>query len=388
MMPLIFLSVTVLTFLMGQLGRISFGNQQVNLYVYEIPLILYFVSLVVRYGMRPLRESVRKLDSVLLFFILFFASFVIKMPSYSSQQNMVAFLYLLRLGFYIVVLIYGFYHAAKEKKLKAPVSRLLLGFSTFILLTAIVQYLYYPDLRNLMYLGWDPHLFRVFGLFFDSSIAATVYGMLFIFFLSHSHIAKKYPWVRYLFLLLFLIILALTFARSAYIAFIMTLIYFLISRKKISRFLLIAGAFIAIVILIPKPWGESVNLMRRFSIESRIEDYQSAGKMWSTAPLLGVGYNRVRYVREKMNIIEKNSPSHAAASFHSSFLIMVVTGGVFGLIAFCYLMIQLAHLTPNAKYYMIYIAILSLADNVFLHPFTLFVLMLILMYERTHSSLE
>ncbi|MFH0979866.1 MAG: O-antigen ligase family protein, partial [Candidatus Roizmanbacteria bacterium] len=115
----------------------------------------------------------------------------------------------------------------------------------------------------------------------------------------------------------------------------------------------------------PKPTGEGVNLTRTFSIISRVEDYREGINLFIKKPILGYGYNRLRYVR---NIQD----SHAGASFSSSYLTILVSSGIMGLIGLMSLVRLIWKKKKNFRFLLLFLAVVSLFDNVLLHPFVLF----------------
>ncbi len=179
-----------------------------------------------------------------------------------------------------------------------------------------------------------------------------------------------------IFPIIFLILVTLTFSRSVYISIIVTIVAYFVEKKSFKNILVLFFVFVTLIFLVPKPSGEGVNLKRLFSVNSRLKDYQTALNIWQKQPLFGVGYNRIRYVKKQFNLIDNKDwqSNHAGASFHSSFLIIFVTGGIVGLIAFLYLLYELARLNSNNKYYFLFAGLLSLSDNIILHPFVLFIL--------------
>ena len=68
--------------------------------------------------------------------------------------------------------------------------------------------------------------------------------------------------------------------------------------------------------------------------------------------------------------------THSGASFHSSFLVMLVTGGMVGLAFFLVLLVKLSREVPNGGIYLGFLGLLSFFDNILLHPFILFLLFL------------
>ena len=129
--------------------------------------------------------------------------------------------------------------------------------------------------------------------------------------------------------------------------------------------------FLTLVFIIPKPSGEGVNLKRFYSIASRGEDYLIGFNLWKKKPILGYGYNRIRYVK-------KDGSVHSGASFSSSFLTMMVSSGIIGLLGFLGVLINLGRINKRSQYLIIFLGIISLFDNVLLHPFILYLLFITL----------
>jgi O-antigen ligase len=234
------------------------------------------------------------------------------------------------------------------------IKKSLTVFSVITIFSTIVQYFLYPDLRNLYYQGWDPHLYRAFGLFFDTAIAAAIFGLL--FFASQNLIIK----------LIFLVFLVFSFSRGGYLSFIVGLVYLMIKNNQLKKLLLVLLFFILLVILSPKPFGEGVNLKRAFTINARIEDYETAFNYFLKKPVFGFGYNRIRFIKGE------DISSHAASSFSSSYLNILVTSGIIGLIGFIYFIYELWKENKKNRAVILFIFIFSFFDNIFLHPFIIF----------------
>jgi len=83
---------------------------------------------------------------------------------------------------------------------------------------------------------------------------------------------------------------------------------------------------------------ENMNLFRRTSSLARLNNYSTAIKIITGHPLLGVGFNSYRYVKE-MYIKPGlgNIPSHADAGLDNSFLFILATTGIIGLLAYLFL---------------------------------------------------
>lgn len=364
-----------LLFSLGQLGRISFNNQQINFYLYEIFIFLQILYLFYQYRFKPVIKYFNKINflPILLLWLLF--SYLITFLNYSISNNIVAILYWIRLGMYILWGIYLFYSFEVNKNNRKNLFKYITLLIGLILTVSLIQYFLYPDLNNLRYLGWDMHYNRLFGVFFDTSITGAILGYLFwvIIFLK-KYFKNIYIWA--FLLLLCLICSILTFSRNFYIAFVLSIICYLIIYKNWKIVLITLLSFILILFLVPKQFGPGVGLLRAFTFQSRVEEYANAIKIWQKSPLIGIGYNRIRYLKEKYGQlnVKLNTDSHSASSYSSSFAIILVTGGIIGFLIFLISLFKVASMSDFSLVIIIFVSLMSLADNIILHPFILFLL--------------
>lgn len=358
---MIWLVISLGLFLLGQIGRLSFNQQEVNIYLYEIPYFLWISYLLFKQRNKlNLSKAVIGLIGVLL------ATFLLGIFSVSSYSNVVSFMYLVRLSLYLV----GISLTIKlfSKKIVSPIYiKIFLALMGAI---GVVQYFLYSNLRNLQYLGWDPHLSRVFGQFLDTSVAGAIYGLILIFVLLNRKLFPKAS--RILFAAGYALLGLFTYSRGFLASASLSAIgYSLVIRRNL-RAVFTALVLVALfVVFSPKPSGEGVNLLRTSTIESRVFDYDQGFKLWQKSPVFGVGYNRIRYYKPVIGK-ELSGKSHAGASYHSSFLIILVTAGLVGLGAFSYWLWTIAQINSFATISAIFLGVYSLFDNILLHPFILF----------------
>lgn len=359
-------------FSLGQIGRVSLQNQFINFYLFEVILFGYFVFLFIKYKFLPFKSKDIK---VLYFFpLVLTASFLFTFGNYSFAQNMTALLFLIRTSFYFIFSIYLYKHFFKVKKRENVLTPGIILFIISVLITSYLQYFLYPNLRNLSYLGWDPHQFRIFGVFFDTSISSAIFGLviIYLFIKFNNFLFSKMS--RYLLLFAFIILGLLTYSRGFYISILVTLIYYLIKNKKVQYIFLLLGIFIICLFLIPKPFGEGVNLLRIYSIESRIYQNQQGLKNWYKNPLFGIGYNHLKSV----NKIQSDYPEHATSAYPSSFITILATSGLIGLIFFILALGRFWNYSKVSKYFILFLSVFSLMDNILLHPFILFLLLFLI----------
>lgn len=348
----------------GQLGRISFFEQVINIYLYEMIMGIGLIVLFFLSGFKRLLIELYKKKAILFFLGVLLISLINNFWNFSLKENFIGFLYWFRLFFYFI-----FFIALSIQKNTRIILAIKRGFYFFIYLTiffSFIQYFLYPDLRNLYYLGWDPHQYRVFGSFFDTTISGIIFMILFFYFLNERK--YKQSIINRLILFLLFILLILTYSRITYLSIICGLIFYFYNRRIIF---IIFFLFFSIILL-PRFPGESTNLARYFTIEARINNYREGIEYWLKRPFLGWGYNRIRFLRSVDNI------NHAGANFSSSFLTIAVSSGVVGLFAFIKLLyIFFSSNDRLVKTITFAVGFASLLDNVFLVNFVLFLFLMI-----------
>jgi len=376
MFDILLLFAIFISLLTGQFARIELISSLANVYVHEFFLLIFIGSSVVQWGLAPLK-NIFKSKSILIFSLLVIFSFVLSFSEFTPLQNGIALLYLARIVLHCIFGIYVFTLIKRKKYIKSYLNKILFFFSIFLLIVTAIQYIFFPNFWWAYKLGWDPHVFRALGIYFDVFIAAALYGLFALYwFLKNKKVLS----------FLFVVALVLSFSRSAYIAFIMSIFYYFITQKKWKELIAVVCLFGSLIILAPKPQGEGVNLFRTASINARIQDYKRGIVLWQKKPLFGFGYNRIRFAKEQSSLISADDRSHSLSSYHSSFLIILVTTGIIGLAGTIFLIVQLFAKYPRIRIYLLYVLTMSLFDNVLLHA--LVILPFIFIVTSSYSSLE
>ena len=87
--------------------------------------------------------------------------------------------------------------------------------------------------------------------------------------------------------------------------------------------------------LLPRGEGIGVKLERLFSAKERIANWSQAVTIFSRYPITGVGFNTLRYARRQFSLLPEDwLDNHAAAGVDNSFLFVLVTTGIIGLMTF------------------------------------------------------
>ncbi len=357
--------------LFGQFGRIELGNRLVNIYLHELGMIMWLVYQFMRFRFKTF-QSIFHIPPLIYFVVWMVIGFIATTPQFTFIQNVLSALYPLRFILY-VCFISSFTTWLYDNGINRSFGvSILYTFSVLLVGVSLLQYIFVKDLWSMYPYGWDPHQFRVFATYLDVYVAAAILGLLTLFWVYK----KKYVLAGAL-----LVCLALTFSRSAYIALFASLIVYAFSHKTYKLAVLLGVIFIGLIVIIPKQWGEGVNLLRTSTIGSRIADAKLGVQIWQTAPLEGHGYNHIRYVKEQMNLLHLDDRSHSAASFHSSYLIILAATGVIGLVLFIWTLYVLLH-HEYARVYGVFLAVMALFDNVLLYGMVVVIAVLVVMLSR------
>ncbi len=211
-----------------------------------------------------------------------------------------------------------------------------------------VQYFFYSNLRNLFYLGWDDHLYRLFSVFLDPNFAAAFFVLFIIFLLETMlHAAKQVSireqLIRKLLLVGTIIACALTFSRSGIIMFVVSLsVVFILEKKQKLIIPIIATVIIFLFAISPFFYLENINIFRTVSTGERIDSMSNAIQIIFKQPLFGVGFNAYKYAQVRMGFRQEQPAiaSHADNGTDNSFLFILATTGVIGTAFFIFFWTQ------------------------------------------------
>lgn len=357
---------------LGQLGRVHIPDQPIYFYLYELFIVFITLILIFTYKQRPLKHY-DFTHPIILFLVWMGISIFISFFYYSWIENFIAFLYAVRLFIYGVFTVYFYYFIHIEK---IKLSRLIFILSIWILLSSVIQYFLYPNIGNIAYLGWDPHVSRLVGIFLDPPIAASIFFLAGWYMVSRFFFQKY--WIQAVILsIISCIFIVLTYSRGAIVALFSTVIIYSVSVKRYGIIVFSIIVISTLIYFIPKAQTESINLMRTTSITARFDDYQKGLEILRKNPFFGIGYNHIRFEKEVYIdevFLEDYNPSHGIASFHSSFMTILVTGGIVGFVLFLYAIYSISRKNQLLFISIIFLSIISLFDNVLLHPFVIFFL--------------
>lgn len=358
---------------LGQLERISFLDQHVNIYLHEVILLLiiiFYILKIILIKKTKLGKKLNPLEKAMVIFLsILLLSFINGFYQFTLSQNIVGFLYFGRVCMYFLFFFtLTHWNSQNNEQSQKMIRKGIIIFAALTIIFSYLQYFLYPNLRNLFYLGWDPHYYRVFGLFFDTSTAGIIYLLLYLWLDNQNMRCKGVVKTSILILIL------LTYSRITYVTFLLSQLYSMVFDGFARKKLVIIILFSMGIFLIPRPAGEGGKLSRTYTISARINNYKEGLLLWTKRPFLGYGYNRLRYIRGEKNI------NHAGASFSSSYLMILVSSGLLGLFSFLFLFYSLfRYASHRAKVLVFVVAFSSLFDNIFLNNFVMTIFFILLM---------
>ncbi len=379
-MTLFFLIILTISFCAGQVISWDLGNG-----VRLIPLDL----VVVLFGLGNLfRLTVEQKQKYLQIFGWFLAigvfSLVWQVGKLAIWQIALSGLYLVRFGFYsLLFIIFSQANFAKWGK------RLLLINGLGLATLGLFQLFLYPNLRNLSYLGWDPHQYRLFSTLLDPNFMGIILVLtLFVGFdLWQSGQLRKIinPAIIWLLLGKTFLALLLTYSRGSFIAFLAG-IFVVLRLKRNSRLIgAVIGLFFIILFLLPKPGGEGVNILRTISVAARWKNNLEAISLWRQSPVIGYGFNTLRFVRYAAFT---DDLTRLQAGFHNSWLFLLATTGISGFFVYLDIWQRLIKAKFKGKIFgnkQIYVwasltavGVHSLFDNSLFYPWVMYWLFILL----------
>lgn len=326
----IFLTILLASMLSGVVGGVTIAT---GAYIYLHDIVLAF-GLLYFFVLDSQRKKIRipKLGTHILLFVSFaLLSLIVNSARYPIQSLLSGSLYLVRWVFYSL-----FYVLLIQNRL--PLKQVFLKLFQFgcaFGILGVLQFALYPDLRFLLYLGWDPHYYRLFSTVLDPNFAGillvlTVLLGYYLYSLDHKR--------EYLLLGLFLAVCVyLTYSRSSYIALAAGIVSIAVLQKQ-WRALLGLAIFLTCVLVIPRPGGNTLNLLRADSTLSRLSNWGYSFQLFMQSPVLGHGFNMLRFIQTKPTSDPNTFVSHAAAGVDSSIYFLLITSGMFGFSSYVYLL--------------------------------------------------
>lgn len=321
---------------LGQLGRVPLPQKEIGLYVSDVLLVLSLLAYL--FYLLKKKKGLPKLflfRPILSFIFLGLVSLVFSLRFFAKEEIFVGGLYLLRWIVYSFVYFLSF----EVAKLfgKELIIKILILTGVILAFLGFLQLLVFPDFSFMTSLGWDPHYYRLLSTFFDPNFCGGFFVMTLSLLVSLYLFTPKKT-----LLLLCLIIysaLLLTYSRSSYFAFLLSMLVIGILKEKKVFFIALLAFFLSFQFNPRVKTRLEGAIAVDESASHRQASWQSALTVIKKHPLFGVGFNNYRYAQLKYGLVEPaNRGGHAGAGVDSSLLFVWATTGIFGLIAYFWLL--------------------------------------------------
>jgi len=334
---LFILSVASLS--LGQLALFS-SDRGVPIYFFDLVVAVYALFGLIYFLVTKKFEIPVPLSVFLLFTAIAAFSLLFRLTTLSSEEFTGSAFYLVRWFFYLIAAGVT-YNAVKQNHFTLNFVFNVFSFSAlFIAIAGFVQLLVLPDFTTLdPNLGWDPHKNRLASTFFDPNFTggylALIIGMNLV--RSFAQNAKIGLLKAFFFIIIPLIALFLTFSRSSW-GMLSVIVLVLGALKPKARWLLVVAALFAFLTYFAVPRVQTRLAGTTDPADSAAFRLTSWGNAWEIAKdnlLLGVGFNSFRFAQRDYGFFEAGTlGGNAGAGSDSSFLLILATTGIFGVIVF------------------------------------------------------
>ncbi|MEK7091297.1 MAG: O-antigen ligase family protein [Patescibacteria group bacterium] len=306
-----------IAFAFGNLYKFSFFSPEVRISALDIA-VFSLTILALPLNLKKYRSLAVPIAA---FFTVSLISLVLALPTYGWPAIFVGSMYLVRW------VVFSLFFASIIQLIKpVKIAYIIYSLGLLTVVISLGQYLIFPDIRSLVVSEWDPHYYRAVGQFLDPGFTGILLVFTLIFLTLNpfkNHLINLITWsASYL-------AFALTYSRSSYAAFLVSMAYIAWKIKGWKFFMGILLLFGVTLAILPRaPDGEGVKLERTSSIQARIDSWTTAWRIFTQHPILGVGFNVYRYAQGA------SLKSHAGAGADSSLLFVAATTGLVGLLVY------------------------------------------------------
>lgn len=369
-LSILFITLFIVFYPLEEITRVPISDAAISLIDITVALIavIYFSRKILK------KEKIEGvlIKPIIIFTLILVLSLILNISKLNLPQLVVSALYLLRWAVYA-----SMYFVIKDMGgfFKKNIYYFLVASGSLVLAGGFLQFFFYPDIRNLYYLGWDEHLYRLFSSFLDPNFAGAFFVLyLILIFVLYLKEKKRSIFSHYLLvaILLSIIAIALTFSRAAYIMLAVGLLILWFLKRDPKVFLVILISIFAILISLKVVLhSEGTNILRTASGNSRIDSVNKALVIFKDNPVLGVGFDAYRYAQRRYGFINEDKRLiHSAAGTDNSFLFVLATSGIIGLLGFMSLIynllkLSLVNLRNNSLSIVLFASIISLCINSF-----------------------
>lgn len=329
---------SIITLSLGQFAILS-GGGGVPIYIFDFVVGIYSL-----FGLTHflIAKKTFKLSKSQLLFLLFsgiaLLSLLTRLTTLAVEEVILSSFYLIRWTIYLISGIVTV-NAVKKKifTLNFVIKNFLIS-ALFVSLGGFVQLVVLPDFTVLdPFLGWDPHKNRLASTFFDPNFTGGYLALVIGLTLSlHFNKVRKISSKEAVFYVLIpLVALILTFSRSSW--GMLAVIVMVIGALR-ARFLLVLAIIMMFLTYFAVPRVQTRLTGVTDPADSaafRLVSWKNTLEIAQQNLFLGVGFNSFRYAQRDYGFFESGTlGGNAGGGSDSSFLLVLATTGIFGLVVF------------------------------------------------------
>lgn len=331
---------------LGELCRITIPGLDIQVLGLDLVVLgLSFLWLIQRWWNKKSIALGKLSLPVIIFSAIAALSLLLGTYPFTLGEAFQSTFYLVRfIGYFMVYLIV----LNEEIQLNRFLSSLFIS-SIALSLIGFVQLYVAPDFTFMAVNGWDPHIGRLLSSWFDPNFLGGFFAfvvVLIINLLCNKKLSNRQRIWCIVTGLITVTALYLTYSRSAYL----TLFFGLGLTGLFRSPRLLMGTVILMIVFtlgVPRARERILDLYEStfaFATDSydyaiddtarlRVESWQQAIEIFQQSPVIGVGYNTLRFVKYYQGMA--SSPDiHSASGSDSSLLTVLTTTGVAGFIVY------------------------------------------------------
>ena len=323
---------------LGQFALMSGGGAPV--YFFDVLVATYSLfGLIYFLGFAKKLEIPKPLSGFLIFSLVATISISLRLTTLGIESFTTSAFYLVRWVFYLISALIT-YNALKQNYFTLEFVLNAFSFSAlFIALAGFIQLLILPDFSALdSALGWDPHKNRLASTFFDPNFTGGYLALVLGVNLIRLFSGYKTSFSRLIFFVATpLVALFLTFSRSSWGMF-SVIVMVLGALMPKARLLVILALIFAFLTYFAVPRVQTRLAGTTDPADSAAFRLVSWGNAWEIAKdnlFLGVGFNSFRFAQKEYGFFDAGTlGGNAGAGSDSSFLLILATTGILGLLFF------------------------------------------------------
>lgn len=215
-------------------------------------------------------------------------------------------------------------------------------FVTSILVSigGFIQLIVMPDFTAYaIAAGWDPHVDRLLGTFFDPNFIGSYFAFILALGMGmYPTCTKRHKFLIAVSILFCSVALLLTFSRTGYVAFLAA--FFVIGILRSPKLLIIGTACIALG-LVSSPRAVQ-RITDGLSVDEtglkRVYSWDKGTRILESHPIFGVGYNNLATIQDYYSLVDEFDVNNRGG-LENSLLTVFVTTGILGGLAYIWLWI-------------------------------------------------